>query len=196
MTFKDVNCFNGAKKIVIYENDIVVYNVEESFTKGVEIMAKKISIFIGVIVVLFAGLYFVVDYKNNQAVEDNNNPYGDKELEQGTIDQLDDPNYQNQIMPDELKKKVDSGDPVTVYFYSPTCSHCQSTTPYLVPLAEDNDIDMKKMNLLEFKDEWEVYRIDSTPTVVHFEDGKEVSRIVGDQGEANFQTFFDEYVNR
>ncbi|MBU5266190.1 thioredoxin family protein [Virgibacillus proomii] len=159
-------------------------------------MKKKLLIFAGVILVLFAGLYFVVQYKNNQVVEKNENPYGDKQLEQATIDQLDDPNYKNQMMPDELKEKVESGEPVTVYFYSPTCTHCQSTTPYLVPLAEDNDIDLKKMNLLEFKDQWDVYGIESTPTLVHFDKGKEVSRIEGDQGKENFQAFFDKYVNK
>nr|WP_246484795.1 thioredoxin family protein [Virgibacillus salarius] len=151
-------------------------------------------VFIGVIVLLFAGLYFVIDYKNNKTVESNENPYGDKELHQGTIDQLDDPNYGNQILPDDLSQKVESGDPVTVYFYDPLCVHCQNTTPYLVPLAEDNNVDMKKMNLREFNDQWSAYGIESTPTLIHFEGGKEVARIVGDKGEENFQSFFDQYV--
>ncbi|CDQ40698.1 MULTISPECIES: thioredoxin family protein [Virgibacillus] len=158
-------------------------------------MKKKMLIFIGIIVLLFAGLYFVIDYKNNQAVENNDNPYGDKDLEQATIDQLDDPNYQNQIMPDELSDEVESGEPVTVYFYDPLCPHCQQTTPYLVPLAEENNIDMKKMNLLEFQDQWNAYGIESTPTLIHFDNGEEVARIVGDKGEENFQSFFDQYVN-
>ncbi|WP_042224568.1 thioredoxin family protein [Oceanobacillus manasiensis] len=157
-------------------------------------MQKKILIFVGVIVLLFAGLYFVIDYKNNQAVENSDNPYGDKKLEQGTIDQLDDPNYGNQIMPDELQETVESGEAVTVYFYDPLCVHCQNTTPYLVPLAEDNDVDMKKMNLREFQNQWNVYGIESTPTLIHFEDGEEQGRIVGQAPEDNFQQFFDQYV--
>ncbi|AVQ98601.1 Thioredoxin [Oceanobacillus picturae] len=157
-------------------------------------MQKKILVFVGVIVLLFAGLYFVIDYKNNQTVENNDNPYGDKKLEQSTIDQLDDPNYGNQIMPDELSEQVESGEAVTVYFYNPECVHCQNTTPYLVPLAEDNNVDMKKMNLLEFKDQWNVYGIESTPTLIHFENGEEQGRIVGQVPEENFQQFFDQYV--
>lgn len=157
-------------------------------------MQKKILIFVGVIVLLFAGLYFVIDYKNNQKVENNDNPYGDKKLEQSTIDELDDPNYANQIMPDELSEQVESGEAVTVYFYNPECVHCQNTTPYLVPLAEDNGVDMKKMNLLEFKNQWNVYGIESTPTLIHFENGEEQARIVGQRPEEEFQKFFDQYV--
>ncbi|PAV29281.1 thiol reductase thioredoxin [Virgibacillus profundi] len=157
-------------------------------------MKKKMLIFIGVIVVLFAALFFVTNYQNNKALEDNDNPYGTKDLDQATIDQLDNPDYGNQIMPDELTESLDSGEAKTVYFYSPVCVYCQNTTPYLVPLAEGNDIDMKKFNLLEFGNEGNAYAIESTPTLVHFEDGEEVARIVGQRSEEEFQAFFDEYV--
>ncbi|RDW18202.1 thiol reductase thioredoxin [Oceanobacillus arenosus] len=156
-------------------------------------MGKKMIIFIGAIVVLFVALFFVIDYKNNQKLEGSNNPYGTTDLKQETIDQLDDPNYGNQILPDELNEKITSGDAVTVYFYSPTCVYCQQTTPYLVPLAEDNGVDMKKFNLWEFGDKSPVV-IESTPTLVYFEGGQEVSRIVGQQPESEFQAFFDEFV--
>lgn len=157
-------------------------------------MKKKLIIFIGVIVILFAGLYFVIDYKNNQAVNNNDNPYGDKKLEQSTIDQLDDPLYGNQIMPDELKEELDNGEDVTVYFYSPECVYCQRTTPILMPVTEDLDVEVKKLNLLEFEDQWGPYGIESTPTLIHYKDGKEVGRIVGQHTEADFEAFFDEYV--
>lgn len=157
-------------------------------------MKNKLLIFIGVIVILFAGLYFVIDHKNNQAVNDNENPYGDKKLEQSTIDQLDDPLYDNQIMPDELKQDLENGEDETVYFYSPECSYCQRTTPILVPVTEDMDVDVKKFNLLEFAQEGSPYGIESTPTLVHYEDGKEVARMVGQHTEDEFKAFFDKYV--
>lgn len=157
-------------------------------------MGKKMLIIIGSVVVLFVALLFVMDYRNDQAVENSDNPYGKTDLDQATIDQLDDPNYGNQILPDELKEKIESGEAVTVYFYSPTCVYCQQTTPYLVPLAEENGVDMKKLNLLEFGQEAAEYGIESTPTLIHFEDGQEVERVVGQQEEAVFQAFFDEYV--
>ncbi|RLL45023.1 thioredoxin family protein [Oceanobacillus piezotolerans] len=157
-------------------------------------MGKKMIAIIGVIVVLLIALFFVVQYQNNQKLAGADNPYGTTDLDQATIDQLDNPDYGNQILPDELAGKVESGEPVTVYFYSPTCVYCQQTTPYLVPLAEDNNIDMKKYNLLEFGQEAAPYAIQSTPTLVHFENGEEVARIVGQRTEEEFQAFFDQYV--
>ncbi len=151
-------------------------------------------VIIGVIVVLFIALFFVLDYKNNQALNNNDNPYGTNDLDQATIDQLGDPLYQNQILPDELSETIQNGDPVTVYFYSPTCIYCQNTTPYLAPLAEDMDVDMKKFNLLEFGQEGNAYQIESTPTLIHFEDGEEVARLVGQYPEEGYEAFFNEYV--
>ncbi|WP_087973344.1 thioredoxin family protein [Oceanobacillus rekensis] len=157
-------------------------------------MGKKMLIIIGVIVVLFIALFFVIDYKNNQALENSENPYGTNDLDQATIDQLDDPLYQNIILPNDLNEKINNGEEVTVYFYSPTCVYCQNTTPYLAPLAEDMDVDMKKFNLLEFGQEGLSYNIESTPTLVHFENGEEVSRLVGQYPEEEYEAFFNEYV--
>ncbi|MGJ9459337.1 thioredoxin family protein [Oceanobacillus sp. CF4.6] len=157
-------------------------------------MGKKMLIIIGSIVVLFVALFFVIDYKNNQALDSNENPYGTNDLDQATIDQLDDPLYQNIILPNDLNEKIDNGEEVTVYFYSPTCVYCQNTTPYLAPLAEDMNIDMKKFNLLEFGQEGLSYNIESTPTLVHFENGEEVSRLVGQYPEEEYEVFFNEYV--
>lgn len=157
-------------------------------------MRNKMILIVGVIVVLFGALYFVNDYKNKQTVENNDNPYGDKKLEQSTIAQLDDPLYTNQIMPEELEERVENKESVTVYFYSPECSHCQNTTPVLVPVTEDLGIDMVKLNLLEFPKEWGNWGIESTPTVVHYEESKEVARIIGERTEEEFKAFFNEYV--
>lgn len=155
-------------------------------------MKKKMILFIVLLVVLFAALYFVIDYKNNKAIDDNENPYGKSDLTQATIDQLDDPNYQNQILPEELSEKLENGESLTVYFYSPTCVHCQRTTPILVPLTEDLGVEVKKLNLLEFKEGWTTFGIEGTPTLVRYEDGKEVSRISGEQTKEQLRAFFED----
>ncbi|WP_077623118.1 thioredoxin family protein [Sediminibacillus massiliensis] len=155
-------------------------------------MKKKMFIFLGVLVVLFAALIFIVNYQNNQKTEGN--PYGKDNLNQATIDQLDDDFYQNQILPEELDEKLENGEDVTVYFYSPTCVHCQNTTPVIVPMTQEYDIDLKKLNLLEFEEEWEDYKIEGTPTVIHFENGEEVARISGEQPVTNWDSFFQENV--
>lgn len=150
-------------------------------------------IIIGAVIVLLLGtLITVVQLQNRQASEGN--PYEKDNLHPETVDQLDDENYDNQILPRELNEKINNGEDLTVYFYSPTCIHCQNTTPILAPLAEDMGVDMKKLNLLEFENAWGEYGIESTPTLVHYEDGEEVKRIVGSQPEENFEAFFNEYV--
>src|SRR5699024_5902970 len=111
----------------------------------------------------------VNNYKNEQGLNSNENPYGKDRLKQETIDQLDDPLYQNIIVPEELDAKLDNNEDITVYYYSPTCSHCLKTTPYVVPIAEELGIDLKKMNLLEF-DKMDYYEVEGTPTIIHYED--------------------------
>ena len=156
-------------------------------------MGKKMIIIVSVVVVLFIALFFALNFKNDQALE-GDNPYGTTDLDQATIDQLGDPLYGNQIMPDELIENVNNGEATTVYFYSPTCIYCQQTTPYLVPLTEEMNVDMKKFNLLEFGQEAAPFAIQSTPTVVYFENGEEVARLEGQYPEEQYEAFFDQYV--
>src|SRR5699024_6459644 len=152
-------------------------------------MQKKMLAIIGVVVLLFIGLFIANNYKNKEAIEDNED---EKEnLKQETIDQIDDPWYGTQSVPEALDEKIASGEAGTVYFYSTRCVYCQRTTPVLGPLTEALNIDMNKLNLLEFKDEWD---IESTPTLVHSEDGEEVARIVGEKTEEEFKQFLEEHV--
>ncbi len=53
------------------------------------------------------------------------NPFGKEELHPATIDLLDDPNYQNIILPDELREALNNKETITVYFYSSTCEFCK-----------------------------------------------------------------------
>ncbi|WP_040224841.1 thioredoxin family protein [Bhargavaea cecembensis] len=152
---------------------------------------KKLLIIGGAVIVLLALLVFVNNQSNKSKLADS--PYGDKQLKQSTIDQLDDPNYQNIILPDELEKRIESGDPVTVYFFSPECSHCQEMTPRLVPIVKDMDVDVVKYNVLEFEQGWNQYHIEGTPTLAHFEDGKEVDRIAGSQSDEAIRAFLEQY---
>lgn len=152
---------------------------------------KKIIIFTAIVVVLFGGLAFVTTTQNKQKAEGN--PFGKKTLEPATIKQLEDPNYGNQILPDELETKLENGETMTVYFYASDCVHCQNTTPVIVPMVEEMGLDLKKLNLLEFKDQWSKYGIDSTPTLIHFENGEEASRLVGYHPDHNdYKIWFEE----
>ncbi|HLQ82909.1 MAG TPA: thioredoxin family protein [Pseudogracilibacillus sp.] len=156
-------------------------------------MRNKMIIIIGVIVVLFVGLIVINNVKNDKKVATDDNPYGDMKLHQETIDQLDDPLYQNIILPDQLDRKLAKKEDLTVYYFSPTCIHCINATPVVVPLVDELDIDMKKMNLLEF-DKMEDYEIRGTPTIIHYEKGVEVARFEGAAEEEKYRKFFEENV--
>lgn len=130
--------------------------------------------------------------QKNQKLE--NNPYQTKDLKPETIDQLDDPLYQNIILPDELNAKLDDNEDVTVYFFSPTCSYCNKTTPIVSPLAEEMDIDLVQLNVLEFEEAWDDYNLEATPVIIHYENGKEKDRITGYGEKEAFENFFKENV--
>lgn len=156
-------------------------------------MRNKMIVIIAVVVVLFAFLFFAVQAKNKKAI-DGENPYGKDKLHQATIDQLKDPNYQNQIIPEKLAEELNNKQDVTVYFYDPLCVHCLNTTPLLVPLAEEYNIDIKKLNLREFREQWDTYHIEGTPTLIHFANGEEVARIDGERSKEEFTQFFNQYI--
>src|SRR5690625_5097543 len=142
-------------------------------------MRNKLLIIVGVIVVLFVGLVVINNVKNDGKTVSGDNPYGDKKLKQETIDQLDDPLYQNIILPTELERALKNKEDMTVYFFSPTSIHCINATPVVVPLVEELDIDMKKLNTLEYEEALSEFNIQGTPTIIHYENGEEVTRFEG-----------------
>ena len=155
---------------------------------------KKLLIITGIVVVVFAGIIFLTNQANNEKMADN--PYDTEDLEQATIDQLDDENYQNIVVPADLEEQIASGEPTTVYFFSPTCQYCQQTTPVLMPVAEDMDVDVLQYNLLEYEQGWQQYMIEATPTLIHYDNGEEVSRWVGAQPKENIEKFFTDVVKK
>ncbi|NQD66148.1 thioredoxin family protein [Bacillus haikouensis] len=153
---------------------------------------KKIIIFLAIIVGLFAAIALVTNMQNSQKAEGNK--FEKDELHPATVEILDDPNYQNVILPEELENKLEDKEDITVYFYSSTCPHCKETTPVLAPLAEEMGVEMVQYNVLEFEQGWTDYQIEATPTLIHFENGEEVDRVVGSQPEEEFRSFFEENV--
>ena len=156
---------------------------------------KKLLAIGSVIVILFAAIILLTNVSNKEKLA--NNPYGTNDLKQATIDQLDDPNYQNIILPDALKEKIASGEPVTAYLFSPTCGHCANMTPKLMPIAKEMGVQIDQLNVLEFEEAWDEYKIEErggTPTMIHFRDGKEVDYRVGDLPEDEIKNFFNDVV--
>lgn len=153
---------------------------------------KKLLIFGGVIVAAFVLIIVLTNLSNQEKLA--NNPYDTEDLSQSTIDLIDDENYQNIILPDELQEKLDNKDSVTVYFFSPECSFCKEMTPVLMPLADQEDVEIVQYNLLEYPQGGADFNIQSTPTLIHFNEGVEEMRATGAIPEADILRFFDEVV--
>lgn len=143
-------------------------------------------------IIIFSAV--VINVLNQTAAEGN--PYKKATLHPATIQQLEDPIYKNIMLPEELEATLENNDSAYVYFYSPTCSFCKNTTPIVVPMAAEMGIDLKLFNVLEFKDGWETYEIEGTPTIVYFENGKEASRIEGGVEEEKLREWFSEIEGR
>src|SRR5699024_5363251 len=99
-----------------------------------------------------------------------------------TIDKLDNEDYHHNKTPDEVKETVGSGEGEFVYFWSPTCVHCEAATPFLMDAFNSEDQDITQLNVLEYQQAWQDYQIEATPTFIYFEDDEEVDRFTGNPG--------------
>ena len=149
---------------------------------------KKLGIIGAAVVLLFIAIIVLTNMSNSDKMEDN--PYDTDNLQQSTIDLLDDENYQNIILPDDLQAKIESGEGVFAYMFSPECGHCMNFTPKLMAVAEQEDIQIDQLNVLEYENAWTTYQIEATPTLIYFENGEEVTRLVGDNDEESVRQFF------
>jgi len=159
--------------------------------------AKKLSIFFGILAVLIVALVVLNNMKPDTV-------YGKPEdkLWPETRAQLNDPNYSNLILPDELETKLKNKDSFFVYFYASNCPHCQATTPKLKPLADELGVNMHQFNLREFEKYFNKMDIEATPTLVYFKDGVESDRLKGGLRESettagysldDFKAFFEKH---
>ena len=149
---------------------------------------KKLGIIGAAVVLLFAAIIVLTNMSNSDKMKDN--PYDTDNLQQSTIDLLDDENYQNIILPNNLQAKIESGEGVFAYMFSPECGHCMNFTPKLMNVAEQEDIQIDQLNVLEYQNAWTTYQLEYTPTLIYFENGEEVTRIVGDNDEETVRQFF------
>jgi thioredoxin 1 len=91
-----------------------------------------------------------------------------------------------EITNDNFKTEVlDAKGKVLVDFWAPWCGPCRMQTPILEKLVVAGEIKAKivKVNTDENQEIAGKYSIQSIPTLILFEDGKEVERFVGTQPE-------------
>ncbi|MFB9327171.1 thioredoxin family protein [Paenibacillus aurantiacus] len=157
---------------------------------------KPVLIVASVFVVLIALLVIV-----NTITKDNVYGKSMSQLNPATRELLDDANYQNIMLPDELDELKNDKKNFFVYFFSSTCPHCKYTTPELTPLVKELDVDMKQFNTLEFPAYIRSEVIEYTPTLVYYENGVQVDKIVGGLAEPgtegnkieDYRAFFEKY---
>ena len=153
-------------------------------------LMKKLAMVGSIIVILCVAIVLLTNKSQNDIMEAHDNPYGTDDLHPSTIEFLADENYQNIILPDDLQSKIESDEGTYAYFFSPTCQYCKAFTPILMPIAQEYEVKIDQLNILEFDLAWNDYRIESTPTLIYFENGDEVARIVGDAPEDVVHEFF------
>ncbi len=79
-----------------------------------------------------------------------------------------------------FRNEVDSSDVVLVDFYADWCGPCRALAPILEELDSDRgNIKIVKVNVDEAEKTAKTYGIMSIPTLIAFQNGKEISKKIG-----------------
>lgn len=93
--------------------------------------------------------------------------------------EVTDANFESEVINADGKVLVD--------FWAPWCGPCRMQAPILEKLSNSSDVNAKitKMNTDENPNTAQKFGISSIPTLIIFENGSEVDRLVGVQTEIN-----------
>lgn len=140
------------------------------------------SIFLGVVIVLFAAIYFITNSQTKTLADTKDSqeaPNVQTATKEADSEEVDTSWYTNNITPTELEEKLKNEENVLVYFYKPTCPYCQKTTPIIMPMAEKMGLTIYHYNAEEFPEGYDAYKLAGVPTLINFTKGKETHRLVG-----------------
>ena len=103
----------------------------------------------------------------------------------GNVLEFTDANWKSEVL--------DSSVPVVVDFWAPWCGPCRMLAPTIEKLATEfqGKVKIGKMNTDENQETPGGLRISAIPTVLVFQGGKEVDRLVGVNTESKFKASLD-----
>lgn len=99
--------------------------------------------------------------------------------------------YQNKIKTNELQNDILKQDEKFIYFYQTNCHYCKKTSPIVIPMTKKLNINMEVLNLEKEPNGWNQFKIEGTPTIIHYKNGKEIDRIEGEYTEEEFKEWFN-----
>jgi thioredoxin 1 len=99
----------------------------------------------------------------------------------GNVTEFTDGNFKSEVL--------EASTPVMVDFWAPWCGPCRMLAPTIEKLAGEYQGKLKvgKMDTDQNPDTPGSFRISSIPTVIIFQSGKEVTRLVGVNPEVKFR---------
>ena len=98
--------------------------------------------------------------------------------------------YNEQISFEQLKEDLKREEERVVYFYKDDCQYCKRLTPTVVPLAKEGAIALNVLNAGKYIEAWDEFNLEGVPAIIHFREGKEVSRIVGVEEKDVYKNWF------
>jgi thioredoxin 1 len=100
----------------------------------------------------------------------------------GNVVEFTDANWKSEV--------IDAATPVVVDFWAPWCGPCRMLAPTIEKLAAEyhGRVKIGKMDTDQNVDTPVSLHVSSIPTVVFFQGGKEVSRLVGVNPEGRFKS--------
>jgi thioredoxin 1 len=102
----------------------------------------------------------------------------------GSVVEFTDANWQSEVLSSPI--------PVVVDFWAPWCGPCRMLAPTIEKLAGEyqGKVKIGKLNTDENQETPGSLRISAIPTVLIFQGGKEVERLVGVNSESKFKAVF------
>jgi thioredoxin 1 len=150
---------------------------------------KKNIIFAIVAVLAVLGVAVIVVFSNTkEKTVDSSNPCSNTNTEAFALEKDNAASEigvgETKLTCENFKAEVEDYKGVMlVDMYSPTCPHCVKLGPVFSEMAKENADKYKfgKINVMAYTDTGTKYNIESVPALVFFKDGKEVTRLLGQQ---------------